>query len=278
MNLDRSTDGVRVYIKVLAAIILPFLGAAVILLYLLPTLTAETFAWTIEPALTAMFLGSAYVGGIVFFGHVLRTTQWHRVKYGFPAVLVFASLLAIATFVHWDRFHFGHVSFITWVTLYVTTPVLVLVAILVNWRADPGTLEGRDYAIGLAPRVVIAAVGAVALIFGVVLFVYPVALIDVWAWRLTPLTGRVVGAILILPGMVNLWLLVDSRWSAFRSIFQAQIVSLAGIAAAIVFTLGDVAWQRPAGAAFVLGIVVSLAAFVAFYVYCERLVGDDARG
>jgi len=270
VSAARASDRITTYTRVLAAIILPFLGAAVVLLYFLPTRTGETFAWTIQPALTAMLLGCAYIGGIVFFVHVLRSGGWHRVKYGFPAVLVFATLLSVATFLHWDRFHFGHISFITWLTLYVTTPVLVLVAIAVNWRADPGTLDQRDYAIPRGARVVIALVGIVAFAFGLVLFFAPGLLLDVWAWELTPLTGRVVGAVLTLPGMVNVWLLVDARWSAFRWIFQAQIVSLVSIAVALVFTLGDVAWQRPAGPAFVIGIAVSLAAFGAFYVYCER--------
>jgi hypothetical protein len=273
VSATRATDRITTYTRVLAAIILPFLGAAVVLLYFLPTRTEETFAWTIQPALTAMLLGCAYIGGIVFFVHVLRSNGWHRVKYGFPAVLVFATLLSVATFVHWDRFHFGHISFITWLTLYVTTPVLVLVAVVINWRADPGTLEQHDYAIPRAARLVIALVGIVAFAFGLTLFFAPALLLDSWAWQLTPLTGRVVGAILTLPGMVNVWLLVDARWSAFRWIFQAQIVSLVSIAVALAFSLGDIAWQRPAGPAFVVGIAVSLIAFGAFYAYCERQSG-----
>jgi hypothetical protein len=270
MSEQREVDGVRLYTRVLAAIILPFLAAAVVLLYLLPGNTDETFAWTIQPPLSAMFLGCAYIGGIVFFVHVLRSARWHRVKYGFPAVLVFATLLSVATFLHWDRFHFGHISFVTWLTLYVTTPVLVLAAILLNWRADTGAMDERDYAIRRAPRVVIALVGIVAFACGLALFVDPAPLVDAWAWQLTPLTARMVGAILTLPGMVNVWLLVDARWSAFRWIFQAQIASLAAIAVAILVRLGDIEWQRPAGPAFVAGIAVSLAAFAVFYAYCER--------
>jgi hypothetical protein len=270
MSEQREVDGVRLYTRVLAAIILPFLAAAVVLLYLLPGNTDETFAWTIQPPLSAMFLGCAYIGGIVFFVHVLRSARWHRVKYGFPAVLVFATLLSVATFLHWDRFHFGHISFVTWLTLYVTTPVLVLAAILLNWRADTGAMDERDYAIRRAPRVVIALVGIVAFACGLALFVDPAPLVDAWAWQLTPLTARMVGAILTLPGMVNVWLLVDARWSAFRWIFQAQIASLVAIAVAILFRLGDIEWQRPAGPAFVAGIAVSLTAFAVFYAYCER--------
>ena len=267
MNRD---DGIRTYTRVVAVIVLPFLLAALILLYVLPNETDALFAWTIAPSLTAMLLASAYAGGIWFFVRVLRGRRWHRVKYGFPAVLVFSVLLAIATLVHWDRFHFGHISFVTWATLYLTTPVLVAVAIVLNWNADPGGSDDRDYAIPLAPRLVIAAVGTVSLVCGLTIFVAPGLVAGAWAWELTPLTTRVVGAVLTLPGMVNLWLLRDARWSAFRWIFQAQIASLVFITAALVFARGDLAWARFAAPVFVVGIVVSLIAFTAFYLYCER--------
>jgi len=262
-------DRIRPFTRVVAAVVLPFLAAAWILLYLLPNDTDALFAWTIAPSLTAMLLGSAYVGGIWFFVQVLRAGRWHRVKYGFPAVLVFAALLAVATLVHWDRFHFGHISFLTWVTLYLTTPVLVAVAIVLNWGADPRADDERDYAIPLVPRFAIAAVGLVSLICGVVIFIAPGLVAGAWAWELTPLTTRVVGAVLTLPGMVNLWMLRDARWSAFRWIFQAQIVSLVFIVVALVVARGDLAASL-AAPAFVVGMVVSLVVYVALYAYCER--------
>jgi hypothetical protein len=263
-------DRVRPSVRVLAAVILPFLLVANVLLYLLPDRTDELFAWTIEPRLTAMFLASAYVGGIWFFARVLGARRWHHVKYGFPAVVLFATLLGIATFLHWDRFHFGHISFITWVTLYVTTPVVVLVVAVANWREDPARPDGRDYAVPFAVRALLAVVGAVALVCGLTLFAAPALIVDVWAWQLTPLTARVVGAALTLPGAVNLWLLGDARWSAFRAIFQAQIVSLVFIVLALVIARADLLGPRPVVAAFIIGIVLSLVAFLAFYAYCER--------
>jgi hypothetical protein len=266
-------DRVLAATRVLGAVILPFLVVASVLLYLLPTRTDELFAWTIEPPLTAMFLGAAYIGGIWFFARVLRTPRWHRVKYGFPAVVAFASLLGTATFLHWDRFHFGHISFVTWVTLYVATPFLVLGAAAANWRTDPRRADERDYTVPILPRIVLAVVGIAALVCGLALFVVPTAFVDQWAWQLTPLTARVVGAILTLPGVVNVWLLVDSRWSAFRLIVQAEIVSLGFIALAVAIARADLEWSHPAAAGFVGGIAVSLVVFVAFYVWCERRSG-----
>ncbi|HEU0181469.1 MAG TPA: hypothetical protein VFR16_04720 [Agromyces mariniharenae] len=263
-------DRVLPYTRVLAFVIIPFLVAAAFLLLVLPGGTEQHFAWTIQPPVTAMLLGSAYAGGIWFFVQVAVQRRWHRVRHGFPAVLVFATLLGIATFLHWDRFHFGHVSFITWVALYVSTPVLVLVALILNVREDDGMPEGDDVEIPAPWRYVLALVGAASTVTGLVLFIMPSLLIGAWAWEVTPLTARVVGAVLTLPGLVNIWMLWDDRWSAFRRVFQAQLVSLACILLAIVVRLADFEWARPSAWLFAIGIVVSAAVYALFYFSLER--------
>ncbi|MGD8168773.1 hypothetical protein ACEXOS_021280 [Herbiconiux sp. P16] len=263
------TDRILPYTRVVSVIIIPFLVVASVLLYVLPDRTDELFAWTIAPPLTAMLLGCAYLGGIWFFAACLRLRRWHAIGWGFPAVFVFASLLAIATFLHWDRFHSGHISFIVWVTLYVTTPVLVLVAFILNRPQDSGAPDARDYPVPRWLRGLLAVIGLLAAVIGVVLFVAPQLAIEIWAWELTPLTARVAGAILTLPGMVNVWLFVDARWSAFRSVVQAELISLVFIVAALLIRWNDLLWERPSAPLFFGGIVVSLLAYAAFYAYCE---------
>ncbi|KQX08527.1 hypothetical protein ASC59_09745 [Leifsonia sp. Root1293] len=254
----------------LSLAIIPFLVVASVLLYLLPGSTDQTFAWTIQPDITAMFLGCAYLGGIWFFLQVFRVGKWHRISHGLPAVFVFATLLSIATFLHWDRFHFGHISFITWVTLYVTTPVLVLAAGLLNRRTDPRTPDRLDAVIPGAVRALLVVVGVSAFVTGAVLFAFPNLLLGAWAWEVTPLTARVVGAVLTLPGTVNIWMLRDARWSAFRWVFQAQIVSLVFIVLALVLRWDDLVWEHPAAWAFTIGIGFSLVAYVAFFLLMDR--------
>ena len=271
-------DRIRPYTRGVAVLVLPFLVVAVVLLYLLPNSTEDLFAWTIAPPLTSMLLGSAYVGGIWFFVRVIVTRRWHRVKYGFPAVLLFASLLGIATLLHWDRFHHGHVSFIAWSVLYAVTPLLVAGVLVVNWRSDPGVPEERDLRIPTAARVVLAVVGGAALLCGASLFLLPEHGTRLWAWETTPLTARVVGAVLTLPGAVNLWLLRESRWSAMREVVQAEIVSLVFISIALAVSARDLQWARPAAAAVVGGIGVSLLGFASFYLWCERRQRRGVRG
>jgi hypothetical protein len=265
-----AMDRVLPYTRIVAYVVLPFLVAAAFLLLVLPGATEQHFAWTINPPITAMLLGSAYAGGIWFFVQVAVQRRWHRVRHGFPAVLVFATLAGIATFLHWDRFHFGHISFFTWVALYVTTPILVLIAIIVNLREDDGAPEGDDVEIPAPWRYVLALVGAAASVTGLVLFIAPQLFIDTWAWDVTPLTARIVGTVLTLPGFVNIWMLWDDRWSAFRRVFQAQLVSLACILISIVVRFGDLAWSRPSAWMFATGIVVSVVVYGVFYASLER--------
>lgn len=266
----RGDDGVRPLTLAVAVLVLPFLAAAFLLLYFLPTDTERLFAWTIQPPLTAMVLASAYAGGIWFFTQVLRQRRWHRVRHGFPGALLFATLLAIATALHWDRFHPGHISFITWATLYLVTPVLLLSALVVNWRADTGRRDAVDTTIPWPARILLAAFGVASLATGLVLFIVPTAAIGSWAWDLTPLTARVVGTVLTLPGSVHLWLLVDGRWSAFRCIFQAQMVSLVFLNLALLICRDQLLWENPITLPVVGVLVAAIVVYTWLYVVCER--------
>ena len=263
--------------RLLAAVLIPFLAIAFVLLYLVPGTTELLFAWTIAPSLSAMLLGSAYAGGIWFFIAVIRSRQWRTVRRGFPAVLTFATLALVATILHWDRFHFGHISFITWVILYITTPFLVIAAMWRQRGRDDGAATAGEYLVPGLQRVVLAAIGIVVTVTGIVLFIAPSLFLDAWAWQLTPLTARIVGTVLTLPGMVNLWMLVDSRWSAFRSIFQAELVSLGLILLALLLARGDLQWAHPITPFVVGGLVLSGIVFGSFYARCEVLAARGRR-
>jgi hypothetical protein len=59
-------DHIYRFTRLLSIIIIPFLIAAWIILYLRPERSGELFAWPIKPPMTAMMLGAAYLGGVVF--------------------------------------------------------------------------------------------------------------------------------------------------------------------------------------------------------------------
>jgi hypothetical protein len=213
------------YTRGLSLFITPFLLAAFVLLYIFPGHTAQLFAWTIKSTMTSMVLASAYLGGAYFFVRVLGERHWHVVAAGFPPVTLFAGLLAVATVQHWDVFNHQNFAFWLWTGLYFTAPFLVLAAWLVNrrhaTRAGPSELL-----IGQAARLLVALVGLLALVQGLVMSLAPTAVIPHWPWPLTPLTCRVVGAVFCL-GVAGLLVLADPRWAAVRLMLQVEVLMVA---------------------------------------------------
>ncbi len=219
------TDRVLPATRLLAAVIVPFLVVAFVVLYPWPTDTRRWFAWTIRPTMTPMILGSAYIGGAYFFVRVYVATQWHTVKAGFVPVTMFASCLGIATIIHWDRFNHQHVAFWIWALLYFTTPFLVLAAYIRNQAVgdEPTPDELR---IPHTARMLIAVTGLAAVVLGAYLFLFPSRAIDIWPWALTPLTARVTGAVLML-GVSGLMIAADPRWTTARIMLQVARIMIA---------------------------------------------------
>ena len=82
-----------------------------------------------------------------------------------------------------------------------------------------------------------------------------------WAWTLTPLTAQVTGAVLTLPGVVGVGLVRDARWSAFRVLVQAQLVSLVAMAGSLVVHRDDLLADRWTTPLFARLVGVAIAAY-----------------
>jgi hypothetical protein len=262
-------DRVLPYTRGLAIVIVPFLVVAFIILTLFTDRTGDLFAWPIRPSMTAMMLGAAYLGGVYFFARAALARQWHTIKAGFPPVMLFAALLGVATLLHWDRFTHEHIAFVTWAGLYFTTPFLVFGAWWLNRPADPRAPAAGEVQLSATLRRVLGAVGAVTLTIGLLLFIVPQLMIDGWAWTLTPLTARVVGAMFALPGLVGLGLALDARWSTARLILEAQLVSIGFILIAVARAWGDFDQTRIATWLFVGGLIALLIGLSSLYVSME---------
>jgi hypothetical protein len=236
-------DRVLSYTRVLSLVILPFLVVAFVLLYFFPGNTKQLFAWTIKPTMTPMVLASAYAGGAYFFLRVPRERRWNVVKTGFLSVALFASLLGIATVVHWDRFNHGHVAFWLWAGLYFIAPFLVFGAWLANRRyAAPAGAD--EPCLGPVARGFVGLIGLLALVQGIVMFLAPAQLIAIWPWMLTPLTCRVVGAIFCL-GSAGIGVLLDPRWTTVRLMLQVEALMVALMLIGAVRARGEFDTGRP---------------------------------
>lgn len=245
--------------KILSAVIVPFLVAAYVLLYFWPGPddTARLFAWRIVPGFTSMVLGSVYLGGSYFFVRAIWANQWHHVAGGFIPIGSFATLMGIATLLHWDRFVHTNLAFWLWAALYFTTPFLVFGAWLANRRyAVPPAAD--DVLLRPIERVVVGLVGLLALAQGIVMFLVPSAVIHLWPWALTPLTCRVMGAVFCLGGAVaGTW--TDARWTSLRLMLQVEVVMLVLILVAAVRARDEMISGRALTWPLLLGLLVMLA-------------------
>jgi hypothetical protein len=125
MNRIARDDRVLPETRVVSALIVPFLIAGFVILYLFPDGTGRFFAWTIEPSMTPLVMGAGYVAGAYFFARAVFASRWHKVGLGFLPTAVFTYPMALATFFHWDKFNHDHISFWIWTVLYILTPFLV---------------------------------------------------------------------------------------------------------------------------------------------------------
>jgi len=269
--VGKAADAVLPVTRWLAVFIIPFLVAASALLTIWPDRTAQTFAWTIKPPMTAMMLAAAYMGGIVFFVQVARARSWHTIKVGFWPVIFFAGMLGIATVLHWDRFNHSHISFYTWTALYFTTPVLVFLVWLRNRKQDPSRVEWQELLLPVPLRLILGVVGVITLLVSLFLFLFPQTMISLWPWTLTPLTARVLGAMFALPGMVGLGIALDPRWSAARIILQSQAFSILMILIAVARAWADLNPSTLAAWLFIGGLVGILVLIVALYASMESI-------
>ena len=238
----------------LSAFIVPFLFVAFVMLYVFPGRTDRLFAWTIRPDMTPLIMGAGYISGSYFFVQAFFARRWHTVHLGFLPITAFTIFMAIATFMHLDRFHHGHVSFYAWIGLYIITPILVPLVWYRNSRTDPRAPEPDDLLLPPAIRGIIGTGGAVQFLIALFLLLFPNTMIDLWPWKLTPLTAQVIGGWFALPSVVAMLMAADRRWSAIRITLQSQLVGLALMLIAVVRAWGDFDRSNPLTWVFIGGI------------------------
>ena len=220
-SIPVQDDRILLQTRLVLVVVIPFLLLAFLILYVFPDLSGERFAWEIKPHMTAMFIGSGYLGGAYMFVFAIFGKHWHRVKAAFPPVTTFTIAMLIATILHWDRFDINHFPFQVWLVLYIITPFLVPYLWIKNRFADPGTPEPDDLTVPALAKWAFLASGVIGVGMALFMFISPESVIAIWPWKLTPLTARVLGGWFGLLGVGGLYASQDSRWSAWRMPMQS---------------------------------------------------------
>jgi hypothetical protein len=245
----------------LAAVVVFFLADAVQLLVLLPHRTAELFAWPIDAHVTSFALASAYVAGGYFFVRVALGGAWSRVAAGFPAVLVFVWLAALATAVHLDRFTHDRIAFAAWAAIYLVAPVGLPLVMRAQRRRDAASND--DEPLPPAVRRLLLGVGGAITAAGLLVFAVPAAAVGIWPWELTPLTARILAAVIALNGSLWVSVALHRGRGAARIPLESQAAGLAFLLLAAVLGRSEIAWEEPLAALLTAGVAAMLVANLA---------------
>jgi len=255
--------------RAVSAVIVPVLTAAFVILFLFPGQTRTLWGWEIRSRMSCMFMGGGYLAGALFFFRAARAREWHRLGPGIVATTVFATMLGVATPLHWSEFNHDHVSFWAWTLLYVTTPLLLPVLYRNNRRFDPGTSTAEDVAIPAWIRTSMTVLGAGQLLFAFALYARPSLFQEHWPWTLTTLSARSLAGFAAFPAVTYLAFAFERRWSALRWPFETAIAGVALIAVGAARSSGDFrddGWSI----AWTAGLLIGLAFLVTVWVVMHR--------
>ncbi|MFW3171745.1 hypothetical protein [Geodermatophilus sp. CPCC 206100] len=269
--------------RVLLAAFSLLTALAVVTLFVLAEQTDQTFAWTIQPPLTAAFLGAGYASGCVLVVLSLRDGVWARTRVPLLTILVFVVITLAATLLHLDRFHFAaefadrpliaQAAAWFWLTVYVVVPLGMLALLLPQERAagsDPPATHP-------VPRVLRGLLGAESVVLtgvGAVLFAAPAAASTLWPWPLTPLTSRAVAAWLVAFGVATALAAVAGDLERLRTASIAYTVFGVLVAVAVARFADTVEWGDPAAWVLVVMVVAVIGTGAAGW----RLAPAPVRG
>jgi len=190
-------------------------------LFILTEYTDQYFAWTIQPFITAAFLGGGYFASFLMEFLASRRTRWAEGRIVVPAVFTFTTLTLLATLLHLDRFHFTSTAVFAqaaawfWLSIYVIVPP----AMLVMWYRQSRALGDdpeRSAPLPAILRLVLIFQAVIMLAWGIALFVDPAFFAVSWPWKLTPLTSQAVGAWLIGIGVFAAQSVFENDYSRIR--------------------------------------------------------------
>jgi hypothetical protein len=237
--------------------------------------TERYFSWTVQPPLTAAFLGAMYWSSLVLVALALRRSAWAEVRIAVFSILVVTTLILVATLLHLDRFHLASPRLLArlgtwvWLAVYVGIPPIAALLVLDQLRR-PGQDGGRAAEL---PRWVVFAYWLLAVVLvpaGLALFVAPLAVAAVWPWKLTALTAQVTGSWVVGLGLNAGLVAWEDDHARTGPALLSSIVLVGLQVIALVRYPADVNWASPGSWLYLLVLLGLMLAGVAAVLAAPR--------
>ena len=218
-------------------------------LFFLTEETDQYFSWTVNPPITAAFMGAGYGASVILEFMSSRKRTWAESRAGVYGVAAFSYLILLATVMHRDRFHFNADDWYTsvgtwaWLAIYASVPLMLSVAAFDQWQLGGGDpVSTRPISRPL--RLLICLHGLLFVQIGALLFIAPEQAAVVWPWELTALTGRAMGAWLVGIGVTIVQLARDGDWEWTKPASLSYICFVILIVIAVARYNGSIAWDE----------------------------------
>lgn len=226
-------------------------------LFVAPERTDEWFAWTIDPPVTAAFLGAAYWASATVEWTSARAASWAHARVAVPSVFVFTTLTLAVTFLHLDKFHLAadlptstRVVTWSWIGIYAAVPVLMAVLWMRQSRMA-GADSPRTHPLPAWVSAACAAMAVGLLVIGTWLLIAPQQVDGWWPWDLTALTGRAIGAWFVGLGVSAVSTVMERDARRARPVAVGAVVLPLLTIVAIGRYPTDVTWDSPGTAVLV---------------------------
>jgi len=216
-EIKKTTKEIQV-ILIIASILVVSVGSS---LYFFSEKTDLLFSWTINPPLTAAYLGAGYLAAFVLEYLASREKSWANARIAVPGMWSFTFVTLIVTLYHLDRFHFDSPNLITvagtwvWLLVYILVPI-VLGIFWIRQIRQAGMEPTRVNKLPGWLRYSALIQGIVLVVSGTVMVLLPDKAIPYWPWTLSALTCRAIGAWGIGNGVFTIQAYIENDWERMR--------------------------------------------------------------
>ena len=239
-----------------------FAGASSSATLLAPEATGTNFAWPIQPVVTAALFGAIYFSALLLMIAGAFTKIWEHVRVVVLPSAAFTAIMLVPTFLHWDRFSVGSISFALWLASYVLPPPIFIACYIWQQKRSQPVGFGITRPLAGAVRAFLFVNGAALTIFSIVVMLFPSVLQSIAPFTFTPLTARALAGFIVLAALLQISMALENDWTRAR-IATIMLIPLPFVAALqLVRFSGSVQWSNAALWVFLidLGIVALVSA------------------
>lgn len=212
MTMSAVTRETRFFLWLAISVIAPFS----LILYVVPSLAKDYWAWEITQPRTAMLVGSIYFASTFYYLFLSRQREWLLLQSSLRSLFVVAAWLLVAAMFHWQSFFPYRIMTLLWlITYYLPLLAFPIINRLQGERGEK-TREPKGRQIGGGWRVWLTLRAAIYGPVAILVFILAPQVTALWPWPIEPLNLRMFSGQIALFGAYQALVMGDGLWPRLR--------------------------------------------------------------